>query len=53
MEYIIRQMQGDEVCLFFIVNYKRAMLLTKIKTSGMNVFKSSVVFKYVPLGTPI
>ena len=52
-ESLIAQMQGNEVSLFFTVNYKRAMLLTKIKSSGLNVFKSSAVFKYVLVGTSI
>lgn len=52
-ESVIAQMQGNKVSLFFTVNYKRAMLLTKMKSSGLNVFKSSAVFKYVLLGTSI
>lgn len=53
LESIRAQMQGNKVSLFFTVNYKRAMLLTKIKSSGLNVFKSSAVFKYVLVGMSI
>ena len=52
-ESVIAQMQGNKVSLFFTVNYKKAMLLAKMKSSGLNVFKSSAVFKYVLLVTSI